>query len=37
MSESVLQAMEDGTLPLSQVPTERRREYMAKVVVAKVR
>lgn len=37
LNESTLRAMEEGTLPLSQVPQARRKEYMAKVLIPKVR
>jgi len=37
LDESILSAMEEGTLPLSQIPKARRKNYMAKVLIAKVR
>jgi len=33
---SILREMQDGTLPISDVPREHRREYMGKILVEKV-
>jgi len=34
--QNILQAMENGTLSLANVPKDRRKDYMAKVLIEKV-